>query len=265
MIWVLIAIVTIISMVLMGCKPKPPPVPEPEPEPDTWEHFYPKNCIKGTNLIPASEWKARDVESAEWFEYEDKIRHFMKIQEREGIFNALTLAVVLTVKMAGDYFFRWTSDMMVWLVADYWAHPYEFVIEKMGKGDCEDFAGVHCSYLYRECDYWLVWWIEVYWKQRRNGIWRGLGHAITVFKDTIDSPWRCFSNQQFLGMSNGYKDISDVISKFCPKNEDHELIKVVARHPMLGYMLWQTTDGHGNENMQLTIKQVKKRIKSRRK
>jgi len=254
-----------VLLFLYGCKPKKPvPNPEPEPEPDTWEHFYPGNCIKGTSTKPDYRWQAREVESAKWFEYEDKIAHFMKLEGRENIFNALTLATVLTIKIAGSYFFKWTSDMITWLVSDYWAHPYEFVIEKAGRGDCEDFAGVHCAYLHRECKYWLVWWIEIYWQQRSNGVWKGLGHAITIFKETQESPWRCFSNQQYLGMSYGYADIADVVSKFCPKDDNHKLIKVVARHPMDGYMLWQTTTGHGNENMQLTVKQLKRRIMTRR-
>lgn len=254
------------GFVIGGCtkKPKPDPDPQPNPEPDKpkWEDYYPKGYSKPIDFH--NKWIKRNFDSSRWSDYENKIIDFMLDEDRQGKFDELTLAKLLTHKENNKWFFTWTSDLETFGKEDYWSPPDEYVIDKHGLGDCDDFAGFHCDFLDRKSKYWLVWWIEIYWQQRSNGVWKGLGHAITIFKETQESPWRCFSNQQYLGMSYGYADIADVVSKFCPKDDNHKLIKVVARHPMDGYMLWQTTTGHGNENMQLTVKQLKRRIMTRR-
>ena len=257
-----IILFAIAVLFLVGCKkltPSPNPNPDPEPEPEpTWEQFYPEKCYKPASIIYDSRWQKRDYGSPEWQEYDDRMIEFMRIQDRTTA-DALTLARILTVKIDGKYFFVWTSDMDTWLLLDYWATPYEFVIVKKGKGDCDDFAGLHCDFLFGVSEYWLVWWIEIYWKQRGQL----LGHAITIFKETPETPWRSFSNQQFLGMTNGYESVEEIISKFCPKDPDHELIKVVARHPIEGYLLWIVDKNHGYDDIWLTVKEIKERLQQK--
>ena len=257
----------LLALILGGCfkKPKPEPEPEPEPKPeDEWIPFYPQNWYKPAIDWSKGKWQQREFDTDLWWEYENKLIEFMRIQGRD-IFDALTLARVLTVKVNGQYYFKWTSDMEVWQVEDYWEIPPEVVLIKQGLTDCDGFSGLHCDYLFRLSNLWLVWWIEVYWKKRYwNSVsnsyqWKNLGHAITIFKETPESPWKCFSNQQFLGMTNGYQSIGEIVSKFCPKDDNHELIKVVARHPITGDLLWVIDKNHGGDELLLTIEQLKHR------
>ncbi|MFA5559287.1 MAG: LAGLIDADG family homing endonuclease, partial [Methanofastidiosum sp.] len=144
---------------------------------------------------------------------------------------------------------------------------HNFVLADSGviSHNCDEHSGLHCDYLYRLCKLWLVKWLEIYWKKRYwNSVsnsyqWKNLGHAITIFKETPESPWKCFSNQQFLGMTNGYQGIGEIVSKFCPKDDNHELIKVVARHPITGDLLWVIDKNHGGDELLLTIEQLKDR------
>ncbi len=144
---------------------------------------------------------------------------------------------------------------------------HNFVLADSGviSHNCDDFSGLHCDYLHDWCEYWLTWWVEVYWKQYKGEvegkpIWKSLGHAITIFKETPESKWKCFSNQQYLGMSQGYETIGEIVSKFCPRDDKHELLKVVARHPTKGYMLWMVDANNGRDDMWLTLEELKKEI-----
>jgi hypothetical protein len=259
----ILIICCLLGLILGGCFKKPKPEPEPEPE-DKWEDYYPAGWYKPLVDINAYKWQEREIDTDLWWEYENKLIEFMRIQGRD-IFDALALARVLTIKINGQYYFKWTSDMETWQQEDYWATPPQFVIEKKGKGDCDEHSGLHCDYLYRLCKLWLVKWLEIYWKKRYwNSVsnsyqWKNLGHAITIFKETPESPWKCFSNQQFLGMTNGYQGIGEIVSKFCPKDDNHELIKVVARHPITGDLLWVIDKNHGGDELLLTIEQLKDR------
>jgi len=249
----------LLALILGGCFKKPKPEPEPEPEPeDEWEDYYPVNWYKPVIDINAHKWRERNFDSPEWETYENTVLSLMKKVDRENKFDDLTLARILTSKTDdGRYLFKWTSDMEIWEETDHWATPAEFLILKDENGnpdpnglyrdDCDGFAGFHCDFLYRLCNYWIVWFIEVYWKKRyfndfsNNYQWKAQGHAITIYQRTAGDMWRCFSNQTFLGMTNGYATIQEIIEKFCPDDENHELNRVVARHPIEGELLWQIT------------------------
>ena len=122
---------------------------------------------------------------------------------------------------------------------------HNFILADSGviSHNCDDFAGLHCYYLHDLCNYYLTWWIEVYWQRKvtANGVdsWKSLGHAITIYKRSPESNWRCFSNQSLLGRTNGFETLEEIIRKFCPNDDDHRLIKVAARHPMTGKLLWE--------------------------
>jgi len=247
MTWLILIIFCILGLFLGGCsKPKPPnPDPDPEPSPspnpeDSWIAYYPIGYTIPIVDWDKSKWQERDDHEQE--QVDNIMLHFMNENDRTDI-DDLTLSLILFTKVAGEYYFRWTSDMQTWNYEDYWATPYQFVITKEGKGDCDDFCGLHCDYLYELCQYYLVWWCEVYWQRKitANGVdsWKSLGHAITCYKRSSESNWRCFSNQSLLGRANGFETIEEIIRKFCPNDDDHRLIKVAARHPMTGKLLWE--------------------------
>ena len=246
----IIAIILFVILVLClaGCKkPKPPPDPDPDPNPDpqpnpedTWIAHYPIGYTIPLIDIQKLLWRDRTAQDLE--QVDNVLIHFASENNRTDI-DDLTLSLVLFTKVAGEYYFQWTSDMQTWLLLDYWATPYQFVIDKEGKGDCDDFAGLHCYYLHELCKYYLTWWCEIYWQRKvtANGVdsWKGLGHAITIYKRSPESNWRCFSNQSLLGRTNGFETLEEIIRKFCPNDDDHRLLKVAARHPMTGKLLWE--------------------------
>lgn len=253
-IFAIIAIIVILAFALQGCNKKPIPTPEPEPEPDPdkpkWDIFYPFGATFPTFDFQKNNWQIRNFNSSRWLDYENKIINFMIDEDRKDIFDELTLAKLLTHKENGKYFFVWTSDLEVFEKEDYWAPPDEYVIDKHGLGDCDDFAGFHCDYLYRLSQYWLVWWIEVYWKRKywnkvsNSYQWKNLGHAITILKRSPESNWKCFSNNSFLGMTNGFETFEEIIYKFVPLNvpsqvDNYKLTKVVAREPVSGKLLFE--------------------------
>lgn len=252
MIWFILIFFCIAGFFIGGCTRKTKPEPEPEPDPDKpkWEDYYPEGHTIPLIDFMKKRWQERNFKSSRWLDYENKIINFMIDEDRKDIFDELTLAKVLTHKENGKWFFTWTSDLEVFETEDYWATPDEYVIDKNGLGDCDDFAGFHCDYLYRLSGYWLVWWIEVYWVRyvktnlkNPDGSyiyrWKNLGHAITILKRSPESKYKCFSNNSFLGMSNGFDTIDEIVRKFCPDDDNHKLTKVVARHPITGELLWE--------------------------
>jgi hypothetical protein len=240
----------ILALFVGACKPKPkPPEPEPEPEPEPvtpkWSDFYPEGSYQPIIDLDKLKWQSMTIN--EQTQYENLIRFFMQELKRTA-FDDYTLSRIWFVKMLGEYYFKWASDMETWQKNDYWATPFQFSILKEGLGDCEDFAAVSCDYLYRMCNYWLVWWVEVYWQQYKGEIegkpiWKSLGHAITIYKRGIDSPYRSFSNQSWLGRENGYETIMEIVRKFSPADDKHKLIKVKARHPLSGKLLFELKGG----------------------
>ena len=240
------------GFVIGGCtkKPKPDPDPQPNPEPDKpkWEDYYPKEYSKPIDFH--NKWIKRNFDSSRWSDYENKIIDFMLDEDRQGKFDELTLAKLLTHKENDKWFFTWTSDLETFGKEDYWSPPDEYVIDKHGLGDCDDFAGFHCDFLDRKSKYWLTWWIEIYWKRKYwNNVsnsyqWKSLGHAITILKRTPESNWKCFSNNSFLGMTSGFKTFEEIIYKFVPLNvpsqaDNYKLTKVVAREPVTGKLLFE--------------------------
>jgi hypothetical protein len=250
--WLILILGLIILILLASCKPKPIPTPEPDPEPDKpkWSAFYPVGHIIPSLDFGFRKWQKRNFISDRWSDYENKIINFMIAEDRKDKYDELTLAKLLTHKENGRYFFKWTSDLEVFNTDDYWAPPDEYVVDKHGLGDCDDFAGFHCDYLFRECKYYLVWWVEVYWVRKYfNNVsnqyeWKNLGHAITLLKRSPESNWKCFSNNSFLGMSNGFETFEEIIYKFVPINlpseaDNYKLTKVVAREPVTGTLLFE--------------------------
>jgi hypothetical protein len=129
---------------------------------------------------------------------------------------------------------------------------HNFVLADSGviSHNCDDMAGLHCDYLYRLGYMPIVFWLEVYWKRRvlntlnNTYYWKDLGHAVTIYKRTPEDNWRCFSNQQWLAMSNGVPEIKDIVYKFVPVNnpsfkDDYELTKIYGRHPVTGKLLFE--------------------------
>ena len=249
-----------IGLLLGGCikKPKPEPGPEPEPEPepnpeDKWKDYFPANWY-----IPFADWwnnwRKRDFESAEWQAYEQEVDRLFKLTERP-VLDDYALARILVTKLPdGRYFFKWTSDMDVWGLADHWSTPAEFLYcRKDEKGncdpdglyrdDCDGFAGLHCDILYRMIGYPLVWFMEIYWQRKKNDVWVSYGHAITVYKREMEGNFRVFSNQSWVGMTNGYARPEDIIFVFVPINsplqkDNYRLLYAKARHPLTGKLLW---------------------------
>lgn len=253
MIIFVMVILLFLIVFLQGCRSPKPPVPEP-PEPNpvekVWEDYYPEGHTIPLIDFMKIRWQERNFKSSRWLDYENKIVNFMIDEDRKDKYDELTLANLLTHKENGRYFFTWTSDLETFGKEDYWSPPDEYVIDKHGLGDCDDFAGFHCDYLYRLSQYWLVWWIEVYWKRKYwNDVsnsyqWKNLGHAITILKRTPESNWKCFSNNSFLGMSNGFETFEEIIYKFVPLNvpsqaDNYKLTKVVAREPVSGKLLFE--------------------------
>lgn len=249
-IFAIIALVVILTMFLQGCGKKEEESHEEEEQKPKWSDYYPLGWFIPALDYDKRKWNARDFDSARWKHYENRVINFMIDEGRKNKFDDLTLAKVLTHKENGNYFFVWTSDLEVFGKEDYWSAPDEYLIDKKGKGDCDDFAGFHCDYLHRICQYPLVWWIEVYWKRRYwNNIsdsyqWKNLGHAITIYKRSFEGNWRCFSNQQLLSMTNGVPEIKDIIYKFVPLNiqqfkDDYRLTLIRARNPITGELLFE--------------------------
>ena len=244
-----------IFLFLYGCNskhPEPTPEPDPEPEPtpeDDWKEHYPKGYKIPIFDINKNKWGDRIFDSSKWKQYENRINEFMDKENRVE-YDDYSLAKVMTHKENGEYFFVWTDDMVTWDKRDYWATPAQFVIDKLGLGDCDDMAGLHCDYLYRLGYMPIVFWLEIYWKRRvlntlnNTYYWKDLGHAVTIYKRTPKDNWRCFSNQQWLGMSNGVPEIKDIVYKFVPVNnpsfkDDYELTKIYGRHPVTGKLLFE--------------------------
>ena len=238
---------------LQGCRSPKPPVPEP-PEPNpvekVWEDYYPEGHTIPLIDFMKIRWQERNFKSSRWLDYENKNVNFMIDEDRKDKYDELTLANLLTHKENGRYFFTWTSDVVTFANSDYLAPPAEYGLAQPGLGACDDLAGAHCDYLYRLSQYWLVWWIEVYWKRKYwNDVsnsyqWKNLGHAITILKRTPESNWKCFSNNSFLGMTNGFDTFEEIIYKFVPLNvpsqaDNYKLTKVVAREPVTGKLLFE--------------------------
>jgi len=254
---------------LSGCKKETKPTPDPDPGPDKpkWEDHFPVNWHKPLIDINKKKWIASNYNSIDWDNYIVLINLWNNILEKlpikKGEVSDRKLYVILFQKKEnGEYLFLWTSDMQIWGVKDYWTPPEKFLILKNEEGDpdpnglyrddCDTFARLHCQYLHEWCDYWLVWFVGIYWKKKilvQVGDqliekWEKYGHAITVYKINPESNWKCFSNQSWVSSLNGEDDLMKIVYKFVPINnpqfaDKYQLIKVVARHPVEGYMLWQ--------------------------
>jgi len=261
MIIIAIIVVIIMGVLFTGCGGKPKPKPPDEPEIPKWEDYYPEG-FKIPSIDLYNKWQTRNFDSIYWANYENEVRSIGALEGRQDKYDDYTLAMILTHKLPdGRYLFKWTDDMEIWGKVDHWGSPDEFLIRKDENGnpdpdglfrdDCDGFAGFHCDYLYRLCNNnFLVWWLEIYWKRRfinkLNGsyYWKDLGHAITIYKRSPESNWRCFSNQQWLGMTDGIADIMDIVHKFVPLDkeefkEQYEMVAIKARHPVTGKMLWE--------------------------
>jgi hypothetical protein len=267
MAYIILAIAVIAFMFLSGCKPKPkPPEPDPEPDPDKpkWSDYYPIGWYKP--LVDLyNKWVHSDYESIEWQNYVSLINGWNETLYNNNIpkgeISDRKLWLILRQKKSnGEYLFKWTSDMDIWGKTDHWAAPEQFLILKDKDGnpdpdgkyrdDCDTFCRLHNQYLFETCNYWLSLFVEVYWKKKYwNKVsdsyqWKSLGHAITLYKITPDDDWKCFSNQQWLSASHGEKRIIDYVYKFVPINkpefvDQYELIRIKARHPISGELLWE--------------------------
>lgn len=253
-IFAIITIVIILAFALQGCNKKPIPTPEP-PEPNpvekTWEDYYPKSA-----KIPATpnygNWRPRNFNSNDWSNYESVIQGLFR-QTGRDVFDDIALSRILMTKLLdGRYLFKWTSDMEIWGQDDHWASPDEFLYcRKDEKGncdpnglyrdDCDGFAGLNSDILYRMMEYPLVWWLEIYWQRKSGGVWRGFGHAITVYKREWHSPYRVFCNQSWVASVSGKQTIEDIVQLYVPTKtlpDNYRLLQVKARHPITGKMLW---------------------------
>lgn len=234
----------LITLLFSSCRKPDPPEPDPDPDPDPpepkWEDYYPAGWYVPVIDWDVAKWQMMTDEEKE--DYDDMMIHLMNINNRLT-FDDLTLHLVLFTKVDGEYYFKWTSDMETWMQEDYWATPYQFVISKEGLGDCDDFCRLHCDYLTELCEYWLVWWVEVYWQRLKGESWWSYGHAITIYKRSVESPYRCFSNQSLLGSTNGYETIDEIIRKFVPDDAEHRLLLIRARHPLTGKLLFEKKGG----------------------
>jgi len=243
--WIILGIAVIAFMFLSGCnkKPKPePPEPEPEPEPK-WEIFYPVDYTLPAIDLGKLKWEItaygteiynRYVKRVDW--WNENIERLPIVQK--GEINDRKLFAILHLKNSdGSYKFRWTSDMERWDKKDHWASPENFLTlvdedcrviepeefepnpEGFYRDDCDGFCRKHCKYLIKWCKYYLSFFLEVYWeKLLDNGTWKGLGHAITVYKKTPESNWGCFSNQQWLSASGELTSFMGFVYKFVPVN-----------------------------------------------
>jgi len=267
---IIFVIIGIIILLLSRRKPKPnPPNPEPDPEPDKpkWEDYYPINWYVPLVDWNKKKWIPSNHNSGEWDNYIIQIDLWNETLERlpikKGEVSDRKLYLILFQKKDnGEYLFRWTSDMQIWGQIDHWAPPEQFLILKDEEGnpdpdgkyrdDCDGFAKLHNQYIFEWCNYWLCWFIEVYWKKKilvQVGDqliekWENYGHAITVYKINPESNWKCFSNQSWVASLNGEDNLMKIVYKFVPINnpqfaDKYQLVKVVARHPVEGYMLWQ--------------------------
>lgn len=250
----------ILALFIGACKKKPePPLPDPDPEPEPvpkpkWSDYYPKGWYVPT-IDWGNKWRERDFDSPEWLQYERVLVELFKATGRD-LWNDAALSRILMTKLPdGRYLFKWTSDMAIWGVGDHWATPAEMLeCRKDEKGncdpnglyrdDCDGFAGLNCDVLHRIIQYPLAWWIEIYWQRKANDVWRGSGHAITVYKREMEGNFRVFCNQSWVGMTNGYKSIEDIVYLYVPINnpdfkDNYNLRYVKARHPITGKLLWQ--------------------------
>jgi hypothetical protein len=265
--WLILILGLIILILLASCKPKPIPTPEPDPEPDKpkWSDYYPVNWYEPKLDWDKHKWIYSDYESLEWAKYITLIHNWNETLHNDyipkgEISDGKLWLMLRQRKDNGSFLFEWTSDLDIWNKPDHWASPEKFLILKDKDGnpdpnghyrdDCDTFARFHNQYLFETCNYWMSLFLEVYWKKRYwNDVsnsyqWQNLGHAITVYKETPDSDWKCFSNQQWLSASHGEKRIKDFVFKFVPINleefkDKYELIKVRARHPIEGTLLWE--------------------------
>jgi len=254
---------------LTGCKHEINPNPDPEPEPDTpkWEDYYPLNWYKPLIDWSKAKWIPSNHDTEEWDNYIVLIAFWNdtleKLPIKKGEVSDRKLYVILFQKKDnGDYLFRWTSDMQIWGVKDYWTPPEKFLILKDEEGnpdpdglyrdDCDTFARLTCQYLHDWCDYWLVWFVGIYWKKKITvqvgdqliEKWEKYGHAITVYKTDPESNWKCFSNQSWVSSLNGEDNFMKIVYKFVPIDnpafaDKYELVSVEARHPVEGNLLWQ--------------------------
>lgn len=269
-----VAILLIIGLgailILSGCKSNPNPNPEPEPEPNKpkWEDYYPDNIYVPLIDLNKKKWIQTDYNSPNWANYINLIEGWNNNLEKppipKGEISDRKLYVILFQKKSnGEYLFQWTSDMQVWGKVDYWASPEEFLectknengdcdINGYYRDDCDGFARFHNEYLFVWCFYWCSLFLEIYWKKKvlvQVGDqliekWNTYGHAITAYKVNPESNWKCFSNQSWVAQLHGEKNLMKIVYKFVPINnpqfaDKYQLIKVVARHPIEGNLLWQ--------------------------
>ena len=270
MIWILLILLIGVGIFLSGCKskPKPPPDPVPDPNKPKWEDYYPLNWYIPLVDWNKGKWILSDYNSEVWDNYIILVdlwnETLEKLTIKKGEVSDRKLYLILFQKKDnGEYLFQWTSDMQVWGKIDYWAPPEEFlkclknaegICDELGyyRDDCDGFARLHCQYLSEWCNYWLCWFVEVYWQKKilvQVGDqliekWEGYGHAITVYKISPESNWKGFSNQSWTASLNGEDNFMKLIYKFVPINNPQyadkcQLVKVVARHPVEGNLLWQ--------------------------
>ena len=269
--WILLILLIAVAIYFTWCKqtsPGPGPGPDPGPNVPKWEDHYPVNWHKPLIDINKKKWIASDYNSIDWDNYIVLINLWNNILDKlpaikKGEVSDRKLYVILFQKKEnGEYLFIWTSDMQIWGLVDYWTPPEKFLILKDEEGkpdpngkyrdDCDTFARLHCQYLHEWCDYWLVWFLEVYWQKKlliQVGDqliekWQSYGHAITVYKIDPDSKWKGLSNQSWVATLAGEDNFMKLVYKFVPINnpefsEKYKLVKVIARHPIEGYMLWQ--------------------------
>lgn len=269
MVWIILIIAGILAFLLTGCKSNPTPEPEPGPEPNKpkWKDHFPENWYIPLVDWNKKKWISSDYDSKEWDNYVIQInlwnKNLEKLSIKKGEISDRKLYLILFQKKDnGEYLFKWTSDMKIWGQRDHWAPPEQFLILKNEEGnfdpngkyrdDCDTFAKFHNQYLFEWCDYWLSWFLGIYWKKKTIvevgdqliEKWTNYGHAITVYKKSPESNWKCFSNQSWVATLEDKKNLMDIVYKYVPINnpqfaDKYKLMHVTARHPISGELLWQ--------------------------
>jgi hypothetical protein len=206
-------------------------------------------------------WINSNYDSELWQNYTSKIvnwnNELSKLPIEAGEVSDRKLYLILNQKKPdGKYLFQWTSDLEVWGKEDYWAAPEKFLeypknqdgemdlVNGCYRDDCDGFARFHCQYLTEWANYWCVLFLEVYWRRKSNDVWKSLGHAITVYKQTPETGWKCFSNQTWLSSVTSKDSLLEWVYTFVPIDDpvyqdNYQLIRVVAREPITGEMLFQ--------------------------
>lgn len=267
-IWI-IGIIILIGLYFLLRKKGNGIIPEPEPEPNNpkWEDYYPKNWYKPLVDWNKKKWIPSNHNSKEWDNYVIQVNLWNetleKLSIKKGEISDRKLYLILFQKKDnGEYLFRWNSDMQIWGQKDHWAPPELFLILKDENGnpdpdgkyrdDCDTFSRFHNQYLFESCKYWLSLFLEIYWKKKvlvQVGDkliekWNSYGHAITVYKKDSESNWKCFSNQSWVASLSGEDELMKIVYKFVPIDnpqfaDRYQLIKVVARHPINGELLFE--------------------------